>query len=57
MSDGVEVIPSSNSESLKDLNQDEYIRLVKGSQINSCQELFLRWTPEQKKPDHENKGN
>lgn len=54
-SEDVEVISSSNS--LKDLDEDEYICLVKGSQFNSCQESFLKWTPEQINPDDKNKGN
>lgn len=54
--ESAEVLPSSNGESLKDLEQNEYICLVKGSQINFCQDSFLKWTPEQIKPDDKNKG-
>uniref|UniRef100_A0AAQ5WVV6 Protein shortage in chiasmata 1 ortholog n=1 Tax=Amphiprion ocellaris TaxID=80972 RepID=A0AAQ5WVV6_AMPOC len=44
----VEVIPSSNPDSLKDLNLDLHVCLFKESQINdACQELFSKWTVEQ----------
>lgn len=48
--------PSSNSGLLKDLDQKESVCLVKGSQFDSCQESFLRWTPEQIKPNANNEG-
>lgn len=46
----IEVIPSSNSDSLKDQDQDEYVGLYKESQINPRNEAFSKWTPEQMKP-------
>lgn len=55
-SEGAEVIPSSNGESLKDREQNEYNCLFKGSQINFCQDSFLKWMPEQIKPADKNKG-
>ena len=55
-SEGVEVIPSSCGESLKAPEQIEYICLVKASQINFCQDSYLKQIPEQIKPDDENKG-
>lgn len=55
-SEGAEVIPSSSDDSLKELEQDKYIRLVKESQTSFCQDSFLKWTPEQIKSDDENKG-
>lgn len=57
MNGDVEVIPSSNSDSLKDLDQDEYVCLLKESQINPCQESFFKWTTEQMKPKNKNKGD
>lgn len=57
LSGDAEVTPSSNSGLLKDLDQKESICLVKGSQFDSCQESFLRWTPEQIKPNDDNEGN
>ncbi|XP_026176904.1 protein shortage in chiasmata 1 ortholog [Mastacembelus armatus] len=51
-----EVIPSSNPDSLNDLDQDEYIHLLKQSQINvPCQESFVKWTIDQMKPANENR--
>lgn len=50
------MIPSSNGESLKDREQNEYNCLFKGSQINFCQDSFLKWTPEQIKTADKNKG-
>ncbi|XP_070759887.1 protein shortage in chiasmata 1 ortholog [Enoplosus armatus] len=53
----VEVIPSSNPDSLKNLDQDEYICLLKESQINNpCQESFFKWTTDQMKSG-KNKGH
>lgn len=49
--------PSSNSGLLKDLDQKERVCPVKVSQFDSCQESFLRWTPEQIKPNDDNEGN
>lgn len=57
MNGDVEVIPSSNSDSLKDLDQEEYVCLLKESQINPCQESFFKWTTEQMKPKNKNKGD
>lgn len=54
-SEGAEVIPSSNGK-LLDLGQNESICLVKGSQINFCQDSFIKWVPQQIKPDDKNKG-
>nr|XP_046241409.1 protein shortage in chiasmata 1 ortholog isoform X3 [Scatophagus argus] len=52
----VDVIPSSNPDSLKDLNQDEYICHLKESEINDpCQESFIKWTTDQMKPEKKNK--
>uniref|UniRef100_A0A8P4GRS3 Protein shortage in chiasmata 1 ortholog n=1 Tax=Dicentrarchus labrax TaxID=13489 RepID=A0A8P4GRS3_DICLA len=52
----VEVIPSSNPDSLKDLDQDEYFCLLKESQINEpCQESFFKLTTDQMKPGNKNK--
>ena len=53
-----EVIPSSNPDSLKDLDQDECVLLLKESQINDpCQETFVKWTSDQMKPGNKNSGN
>lgn len=57
MKEGMEVIPSSNSDSLKDLDQSEYVCLLKESHINPCQESFFKWTTEELKPEKENKCN
>ncbi|XP_054467380.1 protein shortage in chiasmata 1 ortholog [Anoplopoma fimbria] len=52
----LEVIPSSNPDSLKDLDQDEYVCLLKESWINNpCQESFLKWTTDQMKHGNEKK--
>ncbi len=54
----VELIPSSNPDSLKDLDLDEYVCLLKESQVNDpCQESFFKWTTDQMKPGNKNKGN
>ncbi|XP_037632604.1 protein shortage in chiasmata 1 ortholog isoform X2 [Sebastes umbrosus] len=46
----VEMIPSSNPDSLSDLDQDEHVCLLKESQINNpCQESFVKWTTDQMK--------
>ncbi|XP_040010710.1 protein shortage in chiasmata 1 ortholog isoform X2 [Xiphias gladius] len=51
-----EEIPSSNPDSLKDLDQDEYDCSLKESQINDpCQESFFKWTTDQMRPGNENK--
>ncbi|XP_070689528.1 protein shortage in chiasmata 1 ortholog [Pempheris klunzingeri] len=48
------VVPSSNPNSQKDLDPDEYVSLLKESQINDpCRESFFRWTSEQMKPENE----
>lgn len=52
----IEVIPSSNSDSLKD-EDHEYVGLFKESQINPCNEAFSKCTPEQMKPKHQNTGD
>lgn len=49
--------PSSDSGLLKHLDQKECVCLVKGSQFDWCQESFLKWTPEQIKPNDDNEGN
>lgn len=54
---GMEVIPSSNSDSLKDQDQNEYVGLFKESQINPCDEAFSKWTPEQMEPKNQNTGD
>ncbi|XP_042344529.1 protein shortage in chiasmata 1 ortholog [Plectropomus leopardus] len=52
----MEMIPSSNPDSPKDLDQDEYVCLLKESQINNpCQESFHKWTADQMKPGKQNK--
>ncbi|KAK2837948.1 hypothetical protein Q5P01_015160 [Channa striata] len=52
--DDIEVIPSSNPDSLQD--QDEYLCLLKESQINDqCEESFFKWTTDQMKGADENK--
>lgn len=54
----LDMIPSSNPDSLKDLDQDEYVCLLKESQINNpCQESFFKWTTDQMKHENEDKGN
>nr|XP_033475528.1 protein shortage in chiasmata 1 ortholog [Epinephelus lanceolatus] len=52
----LDMIPSSNPDSLKDLDQDEYVCLLKESQINNpCQESFFKWTTDQMKHENEDK--
>lgn len=54
----VEMIPSSNPDSLTDLDQDEHVCLLKESQINNpCQESFVKWTTDQMKRGNNKKGN
>ena len=54
----LERIPSSNPDSLSELDQDEYVRLLKESQISDPgQESFHKWTTEQMKPGDESRGN
>uniref|UniRef100_A0A4W6ECT2 Shortage in chiasmata 1 n=1 Tax=Lates calcarifer TaxID=8187 RepID=A0A4W6ECT2_LATCA len=51
-----DVVPSSNPDSLTDLDQDEDVCILKESQINDpCQESFVKWTTDQMKPANENK--
>ncbi|KAM9360190.1 protein shortage in chiasmata 1 ortholog [Symphorus nematophorus] len=51
----MEVILSSNPDSLKDLDQDEYVWLLKESQINDqYKETFVKWTTDQMKPGNRN---
>ncbi|XP_030593133.1 protein shortage in chiasmata 1 ortholog isoform X4 [Archocentrus centrarchus] len=46
--DSVEVIPSSNPDSLQDLDEDLYVCLLKDSQTDGpCQESFFKWTPDE----------
>uniref|UniRef100_A0A668UJC5 Shortage in chiasmata 1 n=2 Tax=Oreochromis aureus TaxID=47969 RepID=A0A668UJC5_OREAU len=46
--DEVEVIPSSNPDSLQDLDEDLYVSLLKDSQTDGpCQESFLKQTPDE----------
>ncbi|XP_068994580.1 protein shortage in chiasmata 1 ortholog [Embiotoca jacksoni] len=46
----MEVIPSSNPDSLKDLHQDLCVCLLKEPHINDpCQESFFKWTGDQMK--------
>ncbi|XP_038560284.1 protein shortage in chiasmata 1 ortholog isoform X2 [Micropterus salmoides] len=53
----VEVIPSSNPDSVKDLDQDEYVCLLKEAQINDpCQESFVKWTTDQMNPGNKTEG-
>ncbi|KAM7019117.1 protein shortage in chiasmata 1 ortholog [Tautogolabrus adspersus] len=50
----VEVIPSSNPDSLTDLDQDEFVCLLKEPQISdSCQESFYKCTTDQMKPGND----
>ncbi|XP_065818117.1 protein shortage in chiasmata 1 ortholog [Labrus bergylta] len=50
----VEVIPSSNPDSLTDLDQDELVGLLKETQISDpCQESFYKCTTDQMKPGNE----
>ncbi|XP_059192347.1 protein shortage in chiasmata 1 ortholog isoform X2 [Centropristis striata] len=52
----LEIIPSSNPDSLKDLDQDEYLCILKDSQINNpCQESFFKWTTDHMEHVNENK--
>ncbi|KAI3372610.1 hypothetical protein L3Q82_023088, partial [Scortum barcoo] len=52
----VEVVPSSNPDSLNDQDQDEYVCLTKESQMNNpCQESFFKWTSDQMKIGDKNK--
>lgn len=54
----VELIPSSNPDSVEDLGLDEYACLLKASQINDqCQESFFKLTADQMEPGSQNKGN
>ncbi|XP_068577022.1 protein shortage in chiasmata 1 ortholog [Cebidichthys violaceus] len=54
----VEVIPSSNPGSLTDLDQDEYVCLLRETRINyPCQESFLKCTTDQMKHGNENKDD
>lgn len=54
----LEMIPSSNPDSINDLNQDEIVSLLKESQIeNPLQESFYKLTTDQMKPEKENRGN
>ncbi len=56
--ENMQEIPSSNPESIKDLDQDEYVWLFKESQINDlCQESFFRWTFDQMKSGNKTTGN
>ncbi|XP_034081149.1 protein shortage in chiasmata 1 ortholog isoform X1 [Gymnodraco acuticeps] len=52
----LEMIPSSNPDSINDLNQDEIVSLLKESQIeNPLQESFYKLTTDQMKPEKENR--
>ncbi|XP_031705240.1 protein shortage in chiasmata 1 ortholog [Anarrhichthys ocellatus] len=54
----VEVIPSSNPDSLTDLDQDEYLCLLRETWINNpCQESFLKCSTDQMKHGNENKDH
>lgn len=56
--ENVQAIPSSNPESLKDLDQDQYVWLSKESHISDpCQESFFKWTPDKIKSEEETKGD
>lgn len=55
--DEVEVIPSSNPDSLDDPDQDECIRLLKDSKINDpCQESFFKLSADQTYHESESKS-
>ncbi|XP_072242952.1 protein shortage in chiasmata 1 ortholog [Leuresthes tenuis] len=52
----VEVVPSSNPNSLKDFEQDQYVCLLNEPHIDdSCQESFFKWTTDQMKQGNSNK--
>ncbi|XP_006803946.2 protein shortage in chiasmata 1 ortholog [Neolamprologus brichardi] len=52
--DEVEVIPSSNPDSLQDLDEDLYVPLLKDSQTDGpCQESFFKQTPDEIKDKSE----
>ncbi|XP_075324955.1 protein shortage in chiasmata 1 ortholog [Odontesthes bonariensis] len=51
-----EVVPSSNPNSLKDFDQDQYVCLLNEPHIDdSCQESFFKWTTDQMKQEDANK--
>lgn len=53
----VELIPSSNPDSLEDVDPDEYFCLLKETRINdTCRESFFKWTADQMKHGKENQG-
>ncbi|CAK6959730.1 protein shortage in chiasmata 1 ortholog [Scomber scombrus] len=55
--DEVEGIPSSNPDSLDDVDQDEWINLLKGSKISDpCQESFFKLSADQTCHESENKS-
>ncbi|XP_056233081.1 protein shortage in chiasmata 1 ortholog isoform X2 [Seriola aureovittata] len=52
----VEVIPSSNPDSLTESDPDEYVCILKESQAGGpCQESFFKWTTDQMNPGNDNK--
>ncbi|XP_071339672.1 protein shortage in chiasmata 1 ortholog isoform X2 [Trachinotus anak] len=54
LSDSVEVIPSSNPDSLTDPDKDEYFCILKESQTHDpCQESFFKWTSDQMNPGND----
>lgn len=54
----VDLVPSSNPDSLQDLDQDEILCLLKESQMSDpCQESFLKWTADQMSPTGGAEGN
>lgn len=50
----VEVIPSSNPDSLQDLDLDEHVCPFND---DPCQESFFKWTSDQMTPGNKNKGH
>ncbi|KAG7221311.1 hypothetical protein INR49_017378 [Caranx melampygus] len=56
LSEDVEVVPSSNPDSLMDPDQDDYDCILKEPQTNDlCQESFLKWTTDQMNPGNDHK--
>ncbi|XP_070820016.1 protein shortage in chiasmata 1 ortholog [Chaetodon trifascialis] len=54
--EAVEVVSSSNPDSLKDLDQDESFCLLKESQVNDPhQESFFKWTANEMNPGNEDR--
>lgn len=52
----MEVIPSSNPDSLEDFDLDQMIYLKEPQIDDPYQESFLKWTPGQKTSENQSKG-